>query len=62
MVSQLGVDRQACMLRLYKSRFIVRNTGGNSGVRRITSDDSKPTKMMENTERLGRLHYADANC
>ena len=57
-----GSARQACMLHLTQSRFIVRNRDGESAVIGVTSDESIPTEMVERTERFGGLHYADAKC
>ena len=57
-----GSGKQACMLHLHKSRYIVQIRDGDSAVSRIISDDSIPTEMVERTERFGGLHYADARC
>ena len=54
--------RQDCMLNFVQARFAVRNTGEEAAVKKLITNESIPTEMVEKCEQRGGLRYPDVTC
>jgi hypothetical protein len=56
---------QKCLTFIANNRFFVRNRSGSEQVneiKKLVADQEMPTKLVEEREALGGLHYADRIC